>query len=51
MPLELIDVGTTYQIMVNKLFVGMIDPTIVAYNIDMLVKSVKGLNHIPITDF
>lgn len=46
MPCDLINAGATYQMMVNKLFAGMIDNAMEAYVDDMLVKSVKGINHV-----
>lgn len=45
LPLGLINASATYQRMFNNLFVGMIDITMEAYMDDMLVTSVKGVNH------
>lgn len=45
MPFRLYNIVATYQRMVNKLFVGMIGVTMEAYMDDMLVKSVKGIDH------
>lgn len=39
MPLGIINVGTTYQMMVNNIFAGMIRDTIEAYVNDILVTS------------
>lgn len=44
----MINAGTTYQIMVNKLFTGMRGINVEAYVDDMLVKSVKGID--PVED-
>lgn len=46
MPFGLINVGATYQRMVNELFTRMIDVTMEAYVDDMLVKSIKGVDHV-----
>lgn len=40
-----INVGATYQRMVNKPFVDMIGNTMEAYADDMLVKSKQGVDH------
>lgn len=45
-PFGLINAGVTYQMMVNKLFVGMICDTMEAYVDDMLVKSIKRVDHV-----
>lgn len=42
----LINAGATYQRMVNKMFEGKTCVTMEAYVDDMLVKSIKGINHI-----
>lgn len=46
MPLGLNNASVTSQRMVNKLFTGMKSVTMEAYVGDMLVKSVKGVNHV-----
>lgn len=45
LPFRLINVDTTYQRMMNKFFAGMISITMEAYVDDMLVKSIKGVDH------
>lgn len=46
MPFGLINARATYQRMVNKLFDEMIDETMQVYVDDMLVKSIKGVDHL-----
>lgn len=46
MPFGLINVGTIYERIVNKLFVDMIGDTMEEYVNDMLVKSQKGTIHL-----
>lgn len=46
MPFRLINTSVTYQRMVNKQIAVMIGVTMEADVDDMLVKSVKGVNHV-----
>ncbi|XP_074343050.1 uncharacterized protein LOC141705215 [Apium graveolens] len=46
MPFGLINVGATYQRLVNKIFKGQIGKTVEVYVDDMLVKSKKAEDHI-----
>lgn len=46
MPFRLINEGVTYQRMIKKHFAGMICITMEPYVDDMLVKSVKGVDHV-----
>lgn len=45
MPFGLINVGLTYQRMVNKLFTDIMEDTMEAYVNDMLMKFKVGVNH------
>lgn len=42
----MIHTGATYQMIVNKLFTGMIGMTMKSYMDDMLLKLVKRINHV-----
>lgn len=44
-PFGFINVGATYQRMMNKLFTDMLGDTMDFYVDDMLVKSKKGIDH------
>ena len=46
MPFGLKNVGATYQCLVNKIFLGLIGKTMEVYVDDMLVKSLRKIDHV-----
>jgi len=48
MPLDLKNVGATYQWLVNKVFKPLIGKTMEVYIDDMISKSVKEVDHVEI---